>query len=85
MKTLYKYLIILTIAVGAYISGAFGAAAVCSARPAKRGIPLTVLMYHNITKKPSLRSKYAVYINEFESDLKYMSQNGYSIEWFTEY
>ena len=77
MKTIYKALMIAVILAGAYIFGAFWASISCSA-PQSGKIPLTVIMYHNITKKPSLRGKYCVYINEFEDDLKYLSQNGYS-------
>lgn len=81
MKTLYKCLIVITAAAGIYIFGAFCAAscatARCSAKPSDK-IPLTVLMYHNITKKPALRGKYTVYISEFEDDLKYLKRNGYS-------
>ncbi len=79
MKFVYTFAVAVSIAVGAYIFGAFGAAISCSASKREDNkIPLTVLMYHNITKEPSMRGKYNIYIREFEDDLKYMSRNGYS-------
>ncbi len=87
MKTLYRLIIAAVIAAGAYIFGAFGAAVSCSTSINNK-IPLTVIMYHNITKKPTLRGKYNVYISEFENDLRYLSNNGYtpiSVKQLTDY
>lgn len=56
----------------------------CSAYPqaqacfnsAEVGIP--ILMYHNISPKARLKGAYCVSVNEFENDLKYIVDNGYT-------
>lgn len=79
MKNIYKCLVFIIIFSGAYIFGAFGGAISCmSQNRHDKKIPLTIIMYHNITKKPALTGKYAVSTAEFESDLKYLKNNGYS-------
>ena len=78
MKTVYTNLVIVTIFVGAYILGSFGAAVSCMSNQNAGKVPLLVLMYHNITAKPALRGKYCVTVQEFENDLKYLQNNGYT-------
>ncbi len=79
MKTVYKNIIIITVFVGAYIFGSFCGAISCMSSNANDGkIPLTILMYHNITPKAALTGKYAVSVSEFESDLQYLKNNGYN-------
>ena len=79
MKTFYKYLILTVILSGAYIFGAFGGAVSCMSQSDKADkIPLTVVMYHNITEKPSLTGRYSVQVKEFENDLIYLKNNGYT-------
>ena len=88
MKNFYRCLIITVVAVGTYIFGAFGAAVACMSSDTAKTTPLPVLMYHNITKKAALRSKYAVTAAEFESDLQYLQKNGYtsiSVQQLTDY
>lgn len=43
----------------------------------KEGVPVPILMYHNITDKPS-GDKYTVTLRELESDLEYIKANGYT-------
>lgn len=43
----------------------------------KDGVPVPILMYHNITDKSS-GDKYTVTVDELESDLKYLTKKGYT-------
>lgn len=43
----------------------------------KTEITLPVLMYHGIKKDTSAQNKYVISPDEFESDLKYLKENGY--------
>ena len=40
-------------------------------------IKLPILMYHGIRKSTSAQNKYVISPDEFESDLKYIKENGY--------
>lgn len=41
-------------------------------------IPVTVIMYHNISPKPQLTGQYCVSVEEFERDLKNIVKQGYT-------
>lgn len=43
----------------------------------EEGVPVPILMYHNITDKTT-GDKYTVTAAELESDLKYICENGYT-------
>lgn len=43
----------------------------------EKKVKLPILMYHNITKKPSLLNKYCILESQFENDLKYIKEHGY--------
>ena len=75
---IYKALLMIVLFSSAYISGAFFAAVRCMGQIEDKTIPFTVIMYHNISPKPSLQGKYCVSVNEFEQDLKYLQDHGYN-------
>lgn len=75
---IYKALLIITVFSAAYIAGAFLAAVSCMGKDSEKGIPFTVIMYHNISPKTSLCGKYCVSVNEFEQDLLYLQSHGYN-------
>lgn len=56
--------------------------AVCAATqtniPGERGVRLPVLMYHSVLKNPSAAGRYVISPETFESDLKYLRENGYT-------
>lgn len=43
----------------------------------KNSVRLTVIMYHQITVKPERAGKYVVTAQQFENDIKYLTENGY--------
>lgn len=45
---------------------------------AENKIALPVIMYHNITKKQNHADQYCVSLSQFEKDLKYIKEQGYS-------
>lgn len=44
----------------------------------KEGIKVPIIMYHQVTKKSSRRSKYTVMYEEFENDMRYIKEKGYT-------
>lgn len=42
------------------------------------GIPVPILMYHSVLKDPKAAGKFVVSPDTFESDLKYLKENGYT-------
>ncbi len=44
----------------------------------KEGMHVPIIMYHQITKKNSRRGDYTVMYDEFENDLKYIKEMGYT-------
>lgn len=44
----------------------------------KKGTPIPIIMYHQITKKPSRRGKYTVMYDEFKNDMIYLREKGYT-------
>lgn len=49
-----------------------------SIRLTEEGIPVPIIMYHSILKTSKEMGKYVITPIEFENDLKYLKQNGYS-------
>ncbi|MBR1736230.1 MAG: polysaccharide deacetylase family protein [Firmicutes bacterium] len=45
---------------------------------AENTVELPIIMYHNITEKYDMTGKYAVMRSQFENDLKYIKENGYT-------
>ena len=45
---------------------------------ARESVQLPVLMYHGITKDPSEVSEYTISAETFESDLKWLGDNGFT-------
>ncbi|MBR1738650.1 MAG: polysaccharide deacetylase family protein, partial [Firmicutes bacterium] len=45
---------------------------------AENTVELPIIMYHNITEKYDMTGKYAVMRTQFENDLKYIKENGYT-------
>ncbi|MBR1442179.1 MAG: polysaccharide deacetylase family protein [Firmicutes bacterium] len=45
---------------------------------AESTVELPVIMYHNITEKYNMTGKYAILKTQFENDLKYIKENGYT-------
>ena len=46
--------------------------------PEEESVRLPVLMYHSVLKNPSSAGKYVISPDTFESDLKYLKENGYT-------
>lgn len=44
----------------------------------KEGVKVPIIMYHQVTKKSSRRSKYTVMYEEFENDMRYIKEKGYT-------
>ncbi len=44
----------------------------------KEGLKVPIIMYHQITKKTSRKGKYAVTLEQFEEDMKYIKEKGYT-------
>lgn len=44
----------------------------------QEGMKIPIIMYHQVTKKPSRRGKYTVMYEEFENDMKYVKEKGYT-------
>ncbi|MBE6886083.1 MAG: polysaccharide deacetylase [Ruminococcaceae bacterium] len=44
----------------------------------QKGIALPILMYHHIIKNPAKQNKYAISPEEFEADIKYIKEQGYT-------
>ncbi len=44
----------------------------------KEGIPIPIIMYHQITKKSSRRGRYTVMYDEFKNDIMYLKEKGYT-------
>ena len=44
----------------------------------QEGIKVPIIMYHQVTKKSSRRGKYSVMYEEFENDMKYIKEKGYT-------
>ena len=42
------------------------------------GVRVPIIMYHQVTKKSSRRGKYTVMYEEFENDMKYIKEKGYT-------
>lgn len=45
---------------------------------AQEGAPLTIIMYHSMLKDTSKQGKYVISPTQFESDLKYLKDHGYT-------
>lgn len=69
--------IIPTLVISLLLSGC--AAVRPASAPADDGYTrLPIIMYHHITKKPSLVNNYTVLLDTFENDLKYIKEKGYN-------
>ncbi len=44
----------------------------------KDGVKIPIIMYHQITKKPSRKGKYTVMYSQFEEDMKFIKSKGYT-------
>lgn len=60
------------------ITGVTGLSAGASSREVKEGIRVPIIMYHGILKDESRQSTYVISPQLFESDLKYLKENGYT-------
>ena len=66
-------------AVAAAVLAAFLTVAVFAVKPVySEGVPLPVVMYHHISPKYELQNEYTISPEEFENDMKYISECGYS-------
>lgn len=69
MKNIFTFLIALMQFFSAFSS---------DAAAAEKKITLPVIMYHHISEKESLLGKYVITPSEFESDIKFLKENGYN-------
>jgi len=55
-----------------------GAGALITAAASAEGAEIPVVMYHSLLKDESMHGQYVISPDEFESDLKYLRDNGYT-------
>lgn len=81
IKSLSENRIVLIVLSIAVLSGCIGAVlprAVRSANKETEGIKVPIIMYHSILKSAKVQTKYIVTPEQFESDLIWLKDNGYT-------
>lgn len=79
LRTLIIWMLIIMLIICAAVSAAvLGSDADVLAVDASRSVELPILMYHSLTDKAQKVNTYTVSASAFESDLKYIKDNGYT-------
>ena len=84
LKTIifYAAVLIISIVLGAvgfrFIGARNSEPAAAAAENETGAVKLPILMYHGLTKNPDKVNAYVISVNDFENDLKYLRDNGYT-------
>lgn len=76
-----RHLVILltVLLLGLFVGGRGGSfSAIRADASIREGVPLTIIMYHGMLKDSKYQGKYVISPEQFESDLKYLKDHGYT-------